>query len=812
MKLAKRSVLLAALGLQLLSSVSGQGDFVSRIIAYCPAPGQHINDSLTGTPSAADRLKGGVVSPVSLGAFGGYLILGFDHTIENDPANPYGIDFTVFGNAFSGSSEPGIVRVMKDMNGNGLPDDTWYEIAGSRHVTGPVTRRYQLVYYNNRVESSGDIFWRDNLNDSGSIRHNSFHPQPYYPAPQYFPFCNQDSLVFTGNRIHIPVSSENGILKTEVLLFGYADNHASIDPYSSNGPDNPYTPDVLEGTGGDPIDISWAVDTAGHYIDLDGIDFVMIMSAVNEEAGPLGEVSTDVAGVKDVAPDLSLQGQTSLISLENVPSEISVQTHFLLKPVFFDHGRPRNTDFIISSSDPAIARINPGYDLETLSGGSLTITVHSVTGDAVATKVINVVQPSRLETEGKFSFLTPGERGIVAYTVFDQDGKICSGIIPSVTISDSSVINISAVHEGQIEISGIRPGKAGLALTVPGSQRLTDTLQIRVVDNEAQKEVSVSVKLSSERLLPRKNYLVKRTDILPYLADGADDYQDTRGFISLADVLADVFLSNGFDGNGNTFRFRRDSMSDGLLYLWQVGKDWEFFYGWGGNTVSAPYRKCWVVSVNDTVYLNDFDQIPVDNDDIISVYLINDLFDGWDNLSLYQKKEDITDSGGIIIDYRLHHYDLDPLGGIVIRKQDLPGTSLFYANDEAVGMVRELTIPGSHAMKFVPETGGQYTLTIEDYPYEAVRVETAGISGAGSLPLTGVQAYPNPFNDYIQISTNTTEPVRIMITDLTGKMLYRGETRGDHVQTIDTRRYPPGAYILKMQQGQKTTGKILIRQ
>ena len=36
---------------------------------------------------------------VSIGA-GGYLILGFDHPVYDDPNNPYGIDLIVFGNAF----------------------------------------------------------------------------------------------------------------------------------------------------------------------------------------------------------------------------------------------------------------------------------------------------------------------------------------------------------------------------------------------------------------------------------------------------------------------------------------------------------------------------------------------------------------------------------------------------------------------------------------------------------------------------------------------------------------------------------------
>ena len=39
--------------------------------------------------------------------------------------------FAIQGNAFDSSNEPGIVWVMQDVNGNGLPDDEWYELRGS---------------------------------------------------------------------------------------------------------------------------------------------------------------------------------------------------------------------------------------------------------------------------------------------------------------------------------------------------------------------------------------------------------------------------------------------------------------------------------------------------------------------------------------------------------------------------------------------------------------------------------------------------------------------------------------------------------
>ena len=89
-----------------------------RVYDYTPAPGQFIGDTKTGgftgeelTPEATveyaeGRMANGLY--VSLGGFGGYIVVGFDHSIDNVA----GYDLAIEGNSFSGSSEPGIVWVM----------------------------------------------------------------------------------------------------------------------------------------------------------------------------------------------------------------------------------------------------------------------------------------------------------------------------------------------------------------------------------------------------------------------------------------------------------------------------------------------------------------------------------------------------------------------------------------------------------------------------------------------------------------------------------------------------------------------------
>ena len=118
--------------------------YISTVYEYCPAPGQFVNampEYREGDTAETMRQKaeGGhrrkdAGSGVSLGAYGGYITFGFDHTVVNVPGE---YDIRIDGNSFNsaahpgvdgGSSEPGIIMVMFDENQNGKPDDKWYEI------------------------------------------------------------------------------------------------------------------------------------------------------------------------------------------------------------------------------------------------------------------------------------------------------------------------------------------------------------------------------------------------------------------------------------------------------------------------------------------------------------------------------------------------------------------------------------------------------------------------------------------------------------------------------------------------------------
>ena len=79
---------------------------------------------------------------VSLGEAGGYIVLKFDTPVTDDPANPMGLDCIVYSNAFwvGGDpllkfNEPALIEISADVNGNGLADDPWYVIPGTRNFS-----------------------------------------------------------------------------------------------------------------------------------------------------------------------------------------------------------------------------------------------------------------------------------------------------------------------------------------------------------------------------------------------------------------------------------------------------------------------------------------------------------------------------------------------------------------------------------------------------------------------------------------------------------------------------------------------------
>ena len=260
--------------------------YSNKVYEYLPAPGQFINEPLSGfenvtTPKAAieyaeKRLKN--FDMISLGGFGGYIVVGFDHSIENKG----GYDFSVKGNAFDNSSEPGVVWVMQDENKNGLPDDTWYELKGSEYGKPETISDYEVTYYKPQ-NARENVVWTDNEGNSGTVDINIFHTQDYY----YPLWVTAESYTLKGTCLKSKsYIDDNDVYCTGNYDWGYVDNYGN-DMISSDKTKNFFK-------------ISNAVKADGSNANLQYIDFIKIQTAVNEQGDKgVGEASTEIFAIKD---------------------------------------------------------------------------------------------------------------------------------------------------------------------------------------------------------------------------------------------------------------------------------------------------------------------------------------------------------------------------------------------------------------------------------------------------------------------------------------------------------------------------------
>ncbi len=294
--------------------------YITKVLDFMPAVGQFTNQlpeyeegdtQETMNAKVLEMIGNNNKGKISLGGFGGYVVVGFDHTIENKAGLR---DFRVLGNASysnanpdqnapeGGNCEPGVIMVAYDKNKNGVPDDDeWYEIAGSSHEDPALEpwyekarkngndvnlyRNYEITYYRpekepaNADEMKQYIRWEDNQGNSGYKVKNTFHRQPYFP--QWF---NGDKLTFKGTCLPQNGIDESGKGNYFVLYkyrYGYADNEKNNMDESA-------------------IDIDWAVNSKGQKVNLPGVDFIKIYTGVNQENGWLGECSTEITGVEDL--------------------------------------------------------------------------------------------------------------------------------------------------------------------------------------------------------------------------------------------------------------------------------------------------------------------------------------------------------------------------------------------------------------------------------------------------------------------------------------------------------------------------------
>lgn len=315
----------------------------TALYAYLPAPAQFVNEGVTtggwgdAYDSTGTTLKGTSATGVSLGFFGGYAVYEFENPIADDPTHPYGADFIVYGNAFWNNSEAGCIQVSQGPGDDGNWE--WYDIAGSMYYTKS-TPNASIKFTNpNPNEDKGittagatstlaDVPYDLTVNGTttpGTVTKNTFHNHSWFPLNanyfaasgsraamakvDEFSFVSRtlnsdsitDTLTFTGTLLN----NYPGTGKTDQIGFGYCDVHPNktlggtiaYNPYQTFTSSSDYDTKVAGTSGGDPIDIAWAVKSNGTPAKLGSIKYVRIYTGMAQMNGIFGEISTEVCGV-----------------------------------------------------------------------------------------------------------------------------------------------------------------------------------------------------------------------------------------------------------------------------------------------------------------------------------------------------------------------------------------------------------------------------------------------------------------------------------------------------------------------------------
>lgn len=272
-----------------------------QVVELHQAPGQFVNE----LPEADDETTQAEVCEnaqmnlaqkllVSLGTYGGYITVKFDEPVENKP----GSDILILGNGFyaasdpvygdktiGGSIEPGIVYVGV---GSDVETAKWYELAGSEYFNSEI-HDFSITYYKPQAEQTVDeyIRWHCTWTDKDGTPRDStgYHPKLTFHKQSYWPqYEGKDELTFRGGKLPNNAVDQSGKGTYWVQYRYSADSYGYVDA-------SPAKDSVASS-----FDIDWAVDSEGHRVCLDHIDYVRVATGIFQYCGWLGETSTEVAG------------------------------------------------------------------------------------------------------------------------------------------------------------------------------------------------------------------------------------------------------------------------------------------------------------------------------------------------------------------------------------------------------------------------------------------------------------------------------------------------------------------------------------
>jgi hypothetical protein len=255
------------------------GDFSKNITAdiVCYSGTVSNNGKTFDSPlrnfACGQMCEGGTGLGWSLGSAGGYEVW----TVTHQPS------YSVSGNAFAGWHEAGIVWVQEDRNGNGLPDEMWYELRGCDDddpaQKNKITRRYAVTYvkgpghgtvneYDQLIRS---VYWADSKGRAGRIPGG--FPDTYWGV-------SGDRVTYTLTLLRDDGRIANG------------DDYGGI-LFTANG----YVDAI-----GENYYVKDAMRADGTNITLSAVKFIKVQTAIFRYGGVFGDVSTEIHSAEFLGP------------------------------------------------------------------------------------------------------------------------------------------------------------------------------------------------------------------------------------------------------------------------------------------------------------------------------------------------------------------------------------------------------------------------------------------------------------------------------------------------------------------------------